>query len=75
MNRTLMTAIVECAAFLELSDDGIGNPDAAVAQLETLATILSRLAASERAEFARFVEELAQGAQTRQGQSERVSFL
>jgi hypothetical protein len=38
-----MRAVVEAAAFLELSDEDVLDPDAAVAQLESMAALLREL--------------------------------
>jgi hypothetical protein len=74
MNRTLMSAIVELAAFLALSGDDIVNPDAAVSQLEQLSAKLRELSAPDREAFISFVQELAE-AERKRGDSSRAEFL
>jgi hypothetical protein len=57
MNQHLMKAVLECAAFYALSDEAIINPDAAVAQLDQLASFLRNLTPEEADEFGRYVQD------------------
>jgi hypothetical protein len=74
MNQILMRAVLELAMFLALSGDDIVNPDAAVSQLEQLASILKGLTKEERDTFVRFAQELAVLEQ-QAGRNERAIFL
>lgn len=70
-----MKAVVQYAAFLELSGDDVVNPDAAVRELEALSQTLEALSSTERRDFVRFVEDYAES-EHRQGQSQsRVEFI
>jgi hypothetical protein len=75
MNPTLMKAIVEYAAFLSLSRDDVIQPDAAVAQLEQLATALKELSPADRQTFSRFINSLAAQERQRGRDKNRLSFL
>ena len=75
MNEILMQAVVECAAFLELSGDDVVNPDAAVRQLEGLASTLRELTPPDRIAFTEFVEDLARSELENHGSTRRVQFL
>ena len=59
MNRALVATIAQMAIFLELSDDSVIDPDAAVKQLEEMAFTLQKLSGPEQTEFVRILEELA----------------
>jgi hypothetical protein len=74
MNRTLMRAVLDAAAFLELADDEILDPDAAVEQMEQMAVTLAELAPDERAGLLRFAAESAVEARA-SGDEERAEFL
>ena len=50
-----MRAIVQVAAFLELSPDELIDPDAAVRELETMAQLLDQLSEGEKRQFVAFV--------------------
>ena len=49
-----MRAVLEAAAFLELSPDEVLDPDIAVKELESLAYLLGQLSESEKRELAAF---------------------
>ncbi|HEX8281835.1 MAG TPA: hypothetical protein VF588_00535 [Pyrinomonadaceae bacterium] len=74
MNRTLMRAVLDAAAFLELADDETLDPDTAVEQMEQLAATLAELTPEERAELLSFAAESAAGARAA-GDEERAEFL
>ncbi len=59
MNPKLMRSIVDLAAFLSLSCEDIVQPDAAVEQLERLASTLGEMTAEDRHVFAHYVNGLA----------------
>ncbi|HYH84224.1 MAG TPA: hypothetical protein VEX60_02010 [Pyrinomonadaceae bacterium] len=75
MNPYLMQAVVEQALFLALSGDDVVHPDAAVTQLEQMASILDKLTPEEREIFVRYVEGLARTEQSRAGKAGRAEFL
>lgn len=75
MNPILMKAIIDLAAFLELSDDDTVDPDAAVQQLEELVAALSQLTIPEREELVAYVDELIQDQQEQAGSKEYIDFL
>lgn len=59
MNRLLMRALINCLLFLELSDDEVVDPDAAVEVMEYAAYLLQQLGPDERRELVQFAHELA----------------
>jgi hypothetical protein len=63
VNEWLMRVVVQAAAFFELVDDDVLDPDTAVKQLESIAYNLKRLSPAERQEFVSFV--LQEAASTR----------
>jgi hypothetical protein len=75
MNQILMRIVVDCAAFLELSDDSAVDPDAAVFQLEQIAAALCELTADERAKFTTFAKDHAQRLETLEGKTERSELI
>jgi hypothetical protein len=70
-----MQCTVEFAIFLGMSDDRIIQPDAAVAELESLAAILQRLNQNDRDHFRTFVEQLAANEKAISGITARAEFL
>jgi hypothetical protein len=56
VNEILMRAVVEAAAFFELSSDEVVDSDAAVKQLESMDALLRRLSAGEKRELVAFAE-------------------
>jgi len=74
-HQALLRAVVESAAFYELSSDHVIDPDVAVAQLEQLSAILQELGSSERQELIRCAREMAAAEALRSGQTPRVEFL
>jgi hypothetical protein len=75
MNEHLMRAIIQHAAFLELSGDDVVDPDAAVRELEGLAATLKRLSSSERNAFAEFTNRYADSEQKKGQTEEYVNFV
>jgi len=75
MNPTLMRAVVEAVVFAGLSNDDVIQQDAAVAQLEQLASILKELSAEDRATFVRYVQTMAASEERDFGRTARVEFL
>jgi len=75
VNKILLRALVECAAFAELSGEDVIDPDAAVALMEQLATLLGELEPRDRVEFIAFVEALAASERAASGENERARFL
>jgi hypothetical protein len=63
MNEILMRAVVQAAAFLELSSDDVLDPDVAVAQLEDVAHVLSELGDAEKRQLVAFVRAEAERAE------------
>ena len=66
----LMRVVVDAVLFLELNDDNVIQPDAAVTQLESIAASLQELSEADKNEFLKFCsrladEEEAAGAETR----------
>ncbi|NOK62127.1 MAG: hypothetical protein GFH27_549321n114 [Chloroflexi bacterium AL-W] len=57
MNEMLMHIIIDQILFLELSDDSIVEPDAAVAQLEQIAYCLQKLDQKEREVFTAYIDQ------------------
>lgn len=68
-------AVIEMATFLGTSSDAIVEPDAAVSQLELLATILQEMDESHRREFITVVADMAKAEEKNAGKSARVEFL
>jgi hypothetical protein len=54
VNEILMRAVVEAAAFLELSPDEVLDPDLAVKELESMAYLLGQLTESEKRQLVAF---------------------
>jgi hypothetical protein len=75
MNPILMSLVVEYCAFLELSDDEVVQPDAAIRCLEMIAHHLQLLGDDDRHTFVRHVRELARKESMAGGSAERVEFL
>ena len=75
MIETLMRVVVNCAVFLELSDEDRVDPDAAVEQLEEMAWMLKKLAPSEQAQMVDFVSMLANQAERETGRDQRWQCL
>jgi hypothetical protein len=75
MNRHLMEAIIQYAAFLELSGDEVINPDAAVRELESLASTLASLSQQERKIFIDFTTQYADKEQRGNQPMKRVKFI
>ena len=75
MNPTLMRAVVEAIVFAGLSNDQVIQQDAAVAQLEQLASILKGLPQQERTAFVTYVQTMATAEERDSGRSPRVEFL
>lgn len=71
----LMRAVAESVAFLALSDDAVLNPDAAVSQLENLASILKELNDSDQWRFQKYIHEIATREEVVSGRTPRVEFL
>ena len=61
-----MRSVVEFAIFLGVSDDRTIQPDAAVAQLEHIASFLQGLNENEREYFRSFVQQVAAKERRRQ---------
>jgi hypothetical protein len=57
--KVLLQALMDCAFFLELSDDDVVDPDAAVQQLEQIQAHLLSVDASQRVTLRRELEALA----------------
>jgi hypothetical protein len=51
VNAVLVGCLTDVLAFLELSDDGVVNPDAAVSLMEEIASKLQQLSPPERADL------------------------
>ena len=64
MNEILMRAVVQAAAFLELSSDDVLDPDVAVAQLENMAHLLGQLDDAEKHQLVAFVQVEAERAES-----------
>jgi hypothetical protein len=56
MNEILMRAVVEAAAFLELSEDNVLDSDVAVSELESMAHLLGQLDKSEKRQLIAFTQ-------------------
>jgi hypothetical protein len=71
-----MKAVIDLAAFLELSDDDVVDPDAAVEQLEILAFNLKHLTQEERQVFIHFISKTVADLETKELSNDNlVSFL
>jgi hypothetical protein len=70
-----MSTIVDCAYFLDASDDDTVNPDAAVNMLETIASSLRLLSATDRADFVRHLESMTNEERSKPGDPRRLQFL
>jgi len=75
MNERLMRALLDQAAFLELSGDDVIAPDAAVRQLEEIAAAMQSLLPEERAALLACSRRLADEERERNGDAPRVHFL
>lgn len=75
MNQALMKALVEVMAFLELSDDDIVDPDAAIRMMEEIVAELQRLTRAERQSFIDFVGRMAADEAAANGRTPRLQFL
>jgi hypothetical protein len=75
MIEVLMRAVVESFVFLGMSNEEIIQPDAAVSQLEYLASILRSLAIDEQRRVSHFVRALAESEEREGGLTPRVKFL
>ena len=75
MNKALIVAIANLAAFLELSDDDVVDPDAAVQQLEDLGATLKELHSAELRILCRSLSEYADEERERGASPERVGVL
>jgi hypothetical protein len=64
MNEILMRALLQAAAFFELSSDEVLDPDAAVAALEDIAYLLRQLSAAEKKTLIAFVRAEAEAAES-----------
>lgn len=60
MHQALTAALLDCIAFLELGDERVVDPDAAVQQLESIAHALQQAPAAEREELVTTIEALAE---------------
>ena len=65
MNEILIRVIVECAVFFELSDEQCVDADAAVQQIEQMASALQGLSVAERTEVVQYIAFLAKEEQGR----------
>jgi hypothetical protein len=75
MNAILIRIIVDCAAFLELSDDSVVDRDAAVQQLEQIASMLEKLSPSEQAEIVNHIKTYALEEGSARGKGRYWQFL
>jgi hypothetical protein len=64
MSELLMRAVVQAAAFFELSSDDVLDPDVAVTQLEDLAHLLNQLSDGEKHQLVAFVHAEAERAES-----------
>jgi hypothetical protein len=58
-SRPLYDAVIDALMFLELSDDSVVDPDAAIGIMESIAAHLRDMDAGERRELAAYARELA----------------
>jgi hypothetical protein len=70
-----MQIIIDFAAFLELSGDDIIHPDAAVTQLEIMASGLRVLGEEDRRIFVQFIGDVAATRQAEGCSEELLNFL
>jgi hypothetical protein len=76
MNPYLITrVVVEVIVFFGMSGEDLIDPDAAVSQLEAIATTLKELNSAEREQFLSYVRELAEAEERATGRTPRVEFL
>jgi hypothetical protein len=76
MNKLpLMRVAIESAVFLGVSGDDVVQPDAAVSQLEGIASTLQELDGTGREEFLTFIREIAMAEERLTGRTPRVEFL
>jgi hypothetical protein len=71
----VLAALVHCAAFLELSEDGAVDPDAAVEAMEHVSAYLSRLPEDRAGELRAALTRLAQHSRKQGGPDELQAFL
>lgn len=71
----MMRAVLEMAAFLELSSDDVIDPAAAVAQLEQMSFFLKGLSPAERDVFLGFVEQRAAADRADPSRQQYADFL
>lgn len=64
MNEILMRALLQTAAFLELSSHEVVDPNAALAALEDIAYLLRQLSAAEKETLIAFVRAEAEAAES-----------
>jgi hypothetical protein len=62
VNEILMRAVVEAAAFLELSPDEVLDPDFAVKELESMVYLLGQLSEDEKRQLVAFTRTEAERA-------------
>jgi len=75
MNKTLMTIVLESAAFFELAEDELVDPDAAIEQIEGMISVLGDLTPGEKGELTRFSVEYADTEESKGGPPERIGFF
>jgi hypothetical protein len=75
MNKSLMTIVLESAAFFELAEDELIDPDSAIEQMEGMISVLDDLTPSEKTELNRFAIEYADTEESKGGPAERVTFF
>ena len=71
----LIDAVIACVEFFDLGTASEIDPDAAERQLECVASILKRLEASEKQEFAEYVGRLTAIELEEKGGTIRAAFL
>lgn len=74
-NEPLMRIVVESSLFFGLSDDDVVRPDAAVSQLEAIASSLQQLSETEQQAFLSYVQRFSESEGTWTGRTVRVEFL
>ena len=75
MNKTVVRALMDCLRFLDLPGDDVVDPDAAVAVMEGVATVLEDLDASEKDELSAVLSEIEAEERAIGEPEDRVSFL
>jgi hypothetical protein len=75
ISAPLIQAVIEMIVFLGTSGDQVVDPDAAVSQLELVASILGEMSESERRDFVTFVGEMAEVEELQSGNTPRAAFL